>query len=390
MFKWHRLEPKPGYEVIVNGQFEDRMPVYVGSEDQVYFISFAPYVTKLTPVEAPCKEGILHQVGVTVRAQFQKADLTRILCGAGYSTYRQPAILTVDEYAKRESLWSESSAMIHAYIQSASFFPLADRDATRKEIHSRIAAQCQKLGIAGEISSCTVNPVVPEPGLLAQLAAVASGNKNIETIVRYFREVTRRSEFLNAEREEAKVQAQQQIIKARTDLKVFEIQENDRIAAGEQSSKEKAEQRQMADQERNARLKAHNADLEFAYKDKRLDEDKAIAEKELEVAKARMASEDAKREARGRDMKMELDREEALSRIRSGEVVRFVEKVKELPVPDCSGLQTLIMGNDAGQPGPFGLAPSLLLSLLGKLSGPPSAQAPRPEMPKEPPRPTRP
>jgi hypothetical protein len=51
--------------------------------------------------------------------------------------------------------------------------------------------------------------------------------------------------------------------------------------------------------ERNARLKAHNAELEFQYKNRRLDEDKSIADKELEVARARALSDAEDQERAG-------------------------------------------------------------------------------------------
>ena len=122
MIKWHRVEAKPGFEIVVNGRIEDKMLVHVDREDQVFFICFAPCLVDLQAIRSTCCEGIAHQVETMVRAQLQRSSLQEILRGAGYAIYRQPVTLTVEAFANREGLWAESRAEIQTFVQKASFF----------------------------------------------------------------------------------------------------------------------------------------------------------------------------------------------------------------------------------------------------------------------------
>lgn len=368
MFKWHKVQAAAVFEVVVNGRIEDRMLLYVGSKDQVYFVSFVPLVVEEKMI-ASCIEGITHEVGVTVKLQFQRDNLSEILKGAGFTTFRTPVRITVQEFVQRQNFLQQIRAAIHTFIQATPFFNLADHDATRNELHQRIANRCQTIGLAGEVVSCNVVPAMPEPALLAQLSAASTGDLGVKKIVEYFQEAMRRLEFLEAEKEEAKVQAQKMIVRARADHKIFEMEENDRVAEAEQASKNKAEERQKADQERNARLKAHNDKLEFHYKTGRLEAEKAIALKELEVAEAREQSEEARRQAKRKEIEIEIERESALSQIRRSELAVLVGELRELPPPNYSGVSTLVLGSQAlNAEQPRDLANGLVLGLLGKLT----------------------
>ena len=367
MFRIYKVKAAAGYEVVVDGSIVERIPVRVCKEEQVYVVSFAPLVVEEKTV-SQCREGIPYEIIFNVKLSFQQEDLTEILRGAGYSTYHNPIRITVEEFVERHNLLHQLRASVQSYVQASGFFELADQDATRKELHKGISSRCHATGLAAEVVSCNVLPVMPESPLLAQLAAKALTQPSFKLIVEYFQETMRRTVFLEAEREEAKVQAQQQIIKARTDLKVFEIEENDRIAGSEQQSKAKAEERQTADQERNARLKTHNAELEFQYKDKRLEEDKVIAEKEVEVARVRELSEEARRESKHKDMVLELEREQNISQIRQEEIVTTLQGLKEIPLPDYSGLSTLITDGSEGRGEHHDVATGLVLALVGRLS----------------------
>ncbi len=367
MFRWHKIYPPPGFELVINGKVEERVPVRVGSEDQVYFVNFASLFLN-EKVVASSKEGVSHEVTVAVKLQFQRVNLSDVLRGAGYSIYRNPVRATMKAFVDRQNVVHEIRATIQTLVQAVGFFQLADQDAIRNDMHQRISGRCQGLGLEGEVVSCNVVPVLPEKNLLAQLSAKALSDTSYKPIVEYFAESMRSLEFLDAKKEEAKVQAQKDIEKARNDLKVFQIEDNNRVAVAEQKSKEQAEDRQKDDQERNARLKTHNAELEFIYKKTRLEEDKELAEKELEVTNARLEGEKVKRGTRREDMKIEIDRERSLSEIRKGEITEIIQKLKDVPVPDYSGIQTLITGTAGGPEAHRDLASGLVLGLLGKIT----------------------
>lgn len=368
MFRWHRVEAQRGFEVVVNGQIEQRTPLYVGSKDQVYFVSFAPFHVE-EACKALCKEGILHDVEVATRLRFRREDLKEVLRSAGYSVYAKPVQIKPAEYVQGHNLCSELKAAIQTYIQEAGFFELMNHELTTQALHEKIAAACEAAGMAGDVISCAIVPAFPELDLLAQMASKAKKGSGLDDIVTYFQNVMKHRESLGADEEQAKINAQKEILGARTGLKVFETLEHERIAESEQKAKKKSEARRASDQERHARLKAHSAELEFKYKQKRLDEQETIAQKQLMIAEAEEKSHEIRRKSNQADVEIELAREQRLSEIRSGEIAHVLEKVKELPIPDYSGIQTLVTSAGSEQNGREHIVDGLFVALLNKMTG---------------------
>lgn len=393
MFWRHEIQVPPGFEAVVNGRVEERRPLRVGTYDQVYFVSFAPIFTEVS-CEAACKEGLMHKVTVKVKLEIRRSNLADILRDAGDATYRNIVSVSAQELATRQNLLDAVKTSIQTYTHGTGFFELANQDSVREALNQRISSECEKARLVGEVVACDVVRVVPDTERLAQLIAEAGIKETIEgetrireyrapnlgMIVEYFRETIRQSELMKAEAESAKAEAekrrledQKQIAIARADLKLVELKQDDRIAERQAELQEEEMRRQQAAAERNAAIIEMKAAYDFAYKSKRLEEEMALAEKEVEIAKVKDAEEAALRERKRKDMKLELEREKELAEIRADEKAKvfvqlgeLIEKLKEIPAPDYTGVTTLITAAGSAGDEFRGVATGLILGLLSR------------------------
>lgn len=391
MFWRHEVQVPPGFEAVVNGRIEQRKPLRVGTYDQIHFVNFAPYFAEVEG-EAASSEGIIHEVKVVVKLECPRSDLVELLRDSGDSTYRNVVKVSVQELATRQNLADSIRAAVQTYTQTKAMFDLTNLEHVRQELQQRIKVECTPARLLGEVVSCEVTPIVPETTLLAQLAAragvkeVVAGDARIRqysdarlgAIVEYFLETLKQRELIDAEAElaradaeRARVEAQKQIAVARADVKMVELEQENRIATLEAQLQEEEGRRQQAAQERNASIKENAAAYEFTYKSRRLEEDKSLAQKELEVAKAKTAQEAALREIRRLDVELELERERELARIRAEEkagalgiVSEMIEKLAAIPTTDYRGVHTLITGLGSGESREF--ATGLVLGLLSR------------------------
>lgn len=392
MFWRHEIQVPPGFEAVVDGRIEQRKPLRVGFYDQVYFVSFAPYFAAVS-AEAVSAEGLAHKTSVVVKLECRRDNLVEMLRDWGYSTYRNIIRVSVEEIAERQNALDSIEAAIRTYTQSRGFFELSRLDQVRQELLEKIGSECAKARLAGEVVSCEVTPVVPPPDLLAQLAARAGLRDAIDetrkrqyedahlgAIVEYFLETLRQREMIQAEAERAKadaerarVEAQKQIAIARAEVKIVELDQENRIATRQSELQMEETRRQQSAQERNAATKESGAAYEFAYKSRRLEEEKALADKELEVARVKDEEEAALRQRRRMDMEMEMERERELARIRAEEKAAalsllgsMVEKLGQIPATDYRGVRTLVTNAGGAEAKDF--ATGLVLGLLSKAS----------------------
>lgn len=250
MFWKHEIQVPAGFEVAVNFELINRRPLYVGTYEQVHFISFAPILINV-PAEANSREGISVKLTSDIRLEIPRTNLADVLKDAGYSTYHSIARVSAQDISSRQNLPQSIKASIQTFIRGSAFFSLAKQEDVRAQLHQKLESECARARLVGEVVSSDVVPVLPDPALLAQLAARAGLNETTKDgvrtrkyadatlgpIVEYFLETLRQRELIQAEIERAKaegerarVEAQQQITKARTDLKIVELEQEDRVA----------------------------------------------------------------------------------------------------------------------------------------------------------------
>lgn len=346
-----------GFEVAVNFELVSRRPLYVGTYDQIHFISFAPVLTNVS-AEANCREGTPVKLTADIRLEIPKTNLAEVLKDSGYSTYQNIAKVSAQDVANRQNLPQSIKAAIQTFVRESPFFDLAKQQAVRTQLNQKIQSECARAKLTGEVISSDVVPVIPDPALLADLVARAKKDTSLAPIVEHFLEVLRQKELVQAEIERAKaegerarVEAQQQMEKTRADLKIVQLEQEDRIATRQAELQAEELTRQQEAQERNAKIKETSAEYEFAYKTKRLEQDMELARKEVELAMVKEAEDTAARERKRLDMQMEVDRARLLTEIRTKEradgfsdVAKVVEKLKELPAADYHGVTTLVTG----------------------------------------------
>jgi len=111
----------PGCKVVVNDRIDETIPLRVGRYDKVFFVSFDPDCLEV-PARAPCKEGVVHTVKVTIRIAFQSANPKQIVEGAGHADYRRPKKVSVLDLADRQKVKETIAAIVKTYVQGAGFF----------------------------------------------------------------------------------------------------------------------------------------------------------------------------------------------------------------------------------------------------------------------------
>jgi len=181
--------------------------------------------------------------------------------------------------------------------------------------------------------------------LLAQLRARATTQSSLAPLVQHFREAIVQRHVLEAETERAKTES----TKARADRRIIEGKEEDRVASSEAALQEQATERQRSGQARNAAIQETNAQYEFVYKAKRLDEERLLAEKRIEVANIEDLREAGDRQRRKLDFELQLERERQRAAIRVDERLRTLNAIAEvvgrlqgMPQPNYQGVHTLV------------------------------------------------
>ncbi len=361
-----------GFEPAVNFELVTRRPLYIRSEDDtVHFVNFAPWFVKVSS-EAACVEGVTFNIQANFRLEIPRTELADVLRASGHSDYSRPAEVSAQQVSERQQLAEVATASLQTFLRKSAFADLvSQQEHIRNQLNQQIQQECARAKLAGEVVSCEVVAVTPDQSLLGQLAALAGMIVAVQNgvptraykaptlgaVVEHFLETDRQKELIKANVERARaegelaiVEAQQQAIKARTDLKIVEAEQEMR------KSKRQAEldaERAQWDQEalqRNATIKETNAQFEYAYKAKRLDHDMDLARKEADLAKLKETSDATERDAKRLDLEqLEIFREREAAKIRAEErtetmsqLVKIIERMKDMPVPNYQGLHTLI------------------------------------------------
>ncbi len=344
MFWRHEIRVPAAFEAVVDSEISARRPLYVGRHDQVHFVSFAPALVSVS-AEATSREGIAFEWKADVRIEIPRDNLGELLRDSGYSTYRKIVYVSAEGVSERQNLPKLIEGSIQNSMGVGGFLDLADGEQARATLNEKVQQECSRARLGGELISVEFYPKQPDPELLAILGARALHQPSLEPIVQHFREVGRQRHELDAEDQRAKKVS----IEARADGKIVESAEDDRVLA-HQAELQKAEaERQREAQKRNAAIKEISAQYEFAYRAKRLEEEKQLAEKEVEVAMAKEAETASLREQKKLDLELELNRQKSLATIRSDERQRtlaeigaILEKANALPQPNYEGVRTLV------------------------------------------------
>jgi hypothetical protein len=308
-----------------------------------------------------------------MRLELNRNTLQDILRDCGDSWYNNVVRTSAEEFANRQGVADAVKAAIQTFLHASGFFELRNQDAVRDALNRRAVDACAKARLVGEVVACDVAPVMPEVGLLAQLAARAgvkqpgAGDRtytdaDLGRIVDYYLETLHQVELIKAESElarteaeRARVKAQEDIAEARTSLKIREMEQADRIAAREDDLQSDALKRRQAAQERNAAIMEQGAAYDFTYKRARLEEEMTLARKQLEIGQVKDEEERATRERRRLDIELELERERQLANVRVEERVgvmrglsQVIDQLRNVPAPDYSGVRTLVQGRGEG------------------------------------------
>jgi hypothetical protein len=379
------IQAPAGFETAVNYQLVNRRPLYVGRYDQVHFVSFAPLLVNVS-AEASCQEGVPVKLAIDVRLEIARdRDLAEVLQGAGDSTYASIAQVSAQAVAARHNLPPALKAALQTFLREMPFFALAQQQAVRGQLGKKVAGECARAKLLGELVSCEVVPVLPESEVLADLAARARKDETLRPIAEHFAEVLRQKELVQAtieraraEGERARVEAQQEMEETRANLKIVQLEQEDRIAQRQAELQDEEAARQKKAQERNAQIKETNAQYEHAYKKRRLEGEMELARQEAELARVKEALQDAVRERKRLDLQVEIERARLLAEIRAGERARglsavadVVDRLKEVPAADYHGVTTLIT---SGADSRDQLVRFLLTTLARFLDGPPARE----------------
>ena len=100
--------------------------------------------------------------------------------------------------------------------------------------------------------------------------------------------------------------------------------------------------RKKAAQDRNSKILESGAALDFAYKVKRLEEDKDLATTREELAQSKAKEEAATRLARQLDLELEIKCERERAEIRKAEKAALLVEIAKLPRPDFSQARTIV------------------------------------------------
>ncbi|MBI2570807.1 MAG: hypothetical protein HYV63_27715 [Candidatus Schekmanbacteria bacterium] len=295
--------------------------------------------------EASSEEGVAFEAKADVRIEVPRGNLADLLRDSGYSTYRNILRVSAEEVCKRQNLAQSIRASIQTFVRASGFFDLANHEQARADLNQKVQQECSRARLVGELISIELSPKLPESDQLAELRARASSEPSLQGIVKHFRETLLQRELLNAEAERAKAES----VRAKADRKIVEAEEEDRVSARQAELQQSEADRQRTAQERNAQIKENSAQYEFVYKTKRLEEDRQLAEKEVEVAKVKEAQASTLREQRKLDMELDIERERSLAEIRGAERAKVVAEIasvfvtmKELPLPSYEGIHTLV------------------------------------------------
>lgn len=341
MFWKREIHVPPGFVAVVNSQIVRSRPLYVGRYDQVYFISFAPVFFPIE-FEARCREAIVFETKVSVRVAIQEQHLGELLHVAGDSTHREVLRVSAKQFADGLNLSQSIGAAVGTFVRGSNFFSLVDQASAQVTLNEKIQTECAKTRLEVALVSMELSPKLPSDDMLlqlrAQLGAQAQTDSLLGGMVTYLAETAKQHEQIKIETE-----------RARAELKIAALDADARVAARQAELQEQEADRQRAAQARNAEIMEANAHYEFAYKTKRLEEQKELSAREVEIAKVKEGTAAAAREQRRLDMELEIERERKLADIRAterekslSEIAGILEKVGSCPAPNYEGVRTLI------------------------------------------------
>ncbi len=173
----------------------------------------------------------------------------------------------------------------------------------------------------------------------------------------------------------------QKTLIAQTTSKISAQDEENRLKAHEAELRKQEQQWEREAIERNSDLMEMRAQYEAAYKTRRqveelelhqsrLEAEKTLAGMRAEVARATEVEAEAIRRQKQLDAELEIAQARQLATIRADELAQtaqhfgvLVEKIP-MPIPDYTGIHTLILGSQDGKSSD--LAPALLMDLLNR------------------------
>jgi hypothetical protein len=325
-----------GCRAVVNGQLELRTRFHVGKYVPIYFVDASPVLTEI-PVQARCKEGIEHTVLLTVRFSILLAGAVVGLEDLGYSDRSHTLTVRAEDLVKGRSVVATVKAATANYVHETGFLALADTASVTKDLKARVPTICSKAPLAVEIEHCDIQHIMPTEDLLAEIAAAG-----ITTLADYFRDRIKQKEIIAAELEEARAAANSRIEKAKADVKISAIQENERIKMTQANFEDAEATRKKAAQERNSKILESGAGLDFAYKLKRLDEEKELTSKREELAQSKAKEEAATRLARQLDLELDIKCERERADIRKAERAALLGELSKVPRPDYGQVRTIV------------------------------------------------
>ncbi len=425
MFGHHKVAIPAGVKAVVKGRIVTQSPLRVGTDDLVYFVSLVPDVRMISG-QAGCKEGVVHKIAVQVKLALQDDELPALLIDAGHSSHPNYVTITAQDRADRYKVPESLRAAIQTYIQSQSLFALQMEDGVKQSLQPLLQALCEEAKLTITIEACTeITYIDPSDTLLAELATragkaeivddtdvskVSYADRELGQVVEYFDRMRREQDLrdLEARRqkglndvsiertraenevaiERTKAEAgpelerlRQKTLIAQTTSKISAQDEENRLKAHEAELRKQEQQWEREAIERNSDLMEMRAQYEAAYKTRRqveelelhqsrLEAEKTLAGMRAEVARATEVEAEAIRRQKQLDAELEIAQARQLATIRADELAQtaqhfgvLVEKIP-MPIPDYTGIHTLILGSQDGKSSD--LAPALLMDLLNR------------------------
>jgi hypothetical protein len=284
-----------------------------------------------------CKEGIEHTILLTVSFSIKLTGAVVGLEDFGYSDRFHTLKVHPQDLVKSRSVVEIVKAAAANYVHETGFFALADTATVTRELKARIPAVCSTPPLSCEVERCVVDHVLPTEDLMAEIAA-----GGMTALVAYFGDRIKKKEIIAAELEEARAVASARLEKAKADVKIAAITENERIKVIQAGFEDSEAARKKAAQDRNSKILESGAALDFAYKLKRLDEDKHLATKREDLAQSKQTEEAALRRVRQLDQELEIQFERERAEIRKAERAALLGDIAKIPRPDFSQARTIV------------------------------------------------
>ena len=392
MFGRYQVTVPSGFRPLINGDIVKRTrsePIFVKKYDQVCLISYVPSIIKKN-YKAICREGVTHNLAVTIKLRIQENSLPNILRNVGDSNFHNPTNITAESIANQQKVMDSIEASVQAYIHTVGLFDLEDRDSVRQALDERVKIECAEESLIGEVVLCDVEQVLPEfprpiesaksdkvpksgdlsksvkseelpeldkltkSSFVSELAAKAGIRINKETenreysdfevgkVVEYLIEIEKQNVLMQAESEKAKADAQIKIMKARTKVKIDQLDQDELVSKHAYELSKAESDRQLKIKEINAEVMEKAAEYDFKYKQKRQEEELKLIPKTIEIARAKDGEMDVMREIKEKDIKLDMTLESQKSKIKTESFANLFNEIGKMPSSSYPNVQTLI------------------------------------------------